>query len=114
MTYFHRIRAMLIVAISLLAAGCAGVKYENGLAVADGWRKGTIMSIGNGPEYLDRIPERCASQHSANQYALIRYSDGHLRSRSYAVEDVAAFHSGDKVYFNINTCSLLSSAPSAN
>lgn len=114
MLTLSKVRNLLFVVIPLIASGCAGVTYENGLAYSDGWRKGAVLSIGNGPEYLDRVPERCVSQHPADQFALIRYSDGHLHSRSYTVDNVGAFHSGDKVYFNINTCNLPIDAPRFN
>jgi hypothetical protein len=97
-----------VAAISILVSGCAGLVYEGGYAHKDGWRPGTIISIGNAPEYLEKLADACSSSKNGGTYAMVRYTgNSHLRWRAYPLVPNSTLRVDDRVHINIMECNLV-------
>lgn len=98
-----------LLALGILVTGCASIPPENSKAYAEGWRPGTVVSIGSGKEYQERLAAPCAGQNDAARYALVRYTgNSHLRWRAYPLEASTDLAAGSHVRINIKTCNLAS------
>jgi hypothetical protein len=62
-------------ALSFLA-GCASFAHEGNLRWKDGWRKGVVTALGQGPAFSERLAASCKAAHmgtpKAERYATIR------------------------------------------
>jgi hypothetical protein len=96
-----------VIAASTLLAGCAGVTYEPGYMHKDGWRPGTVESIGSGAEYLEKLSDSCAGRTGDKVYAKVKYSDSHLRWRSYPLKPDSSLKAGDRVLISISECAIV-------
>lgn len=100
-------KAVSMFAVSAALAGCAGVTYEPGFMHRDGWRAGTVESIGSGAEYLERLSGSCSGRTQDKAYAKVKYSDPHLRWRSYPLKPDASLRAGDPVLISISDCAIV-------
>jgi hypothetical protein len=95
---------------SLLLAGCSttGVIYEGRYAHKDGWHPGTVVAIGKGQDFTDRLVKGCPDAKEVGSYVKIRYTgDPHLRWGVVPQMADSQFRVDDRVYININTCTLV-------
>lgn len=100
-------KTLSVLVISAALAGCAGITYEPGYMHKDGWRSGTVESIGSGPEYLEKLAESCSGRTQDKTYAKVKYSDSHLRWRSYPLKPDSTLRAGDPVLISISECSIV-------
>jgi hypothetical protein len=96
-----------VLVTSITLAGCAGVTYEPGYMHKDGWRSATVDSIGSGPEYLEKLAGSCTGRTSDKLYAKVKYSDSHLRWRSYPLKPDSSLQAGDQVLISITECAIV-------
>lgn len=102
-------RKLLIITLlgGTLLAGCASTAREEGFAYAEGWRRGTVVSIGQGEEYRERLAPQCADQSGVERYAMVRYTGAaHLRWRAFPLAADASLAEGKRVYVSINSCRI--------
>ena len=97
-----------IVTASLLT-GCAGSGYDASHSWDDGWRKGTIVEIGEGAVLADKVAEKCRqvvhTTSSKARYATIKYRrDRRNAWRTMPVPDDFALKVGDLVFINASDC----------
>ncbi|GAB1394554.1 hypothetical protein MASR1M60_27180 [Rhodocyclaceae bacterium] len=100
-------RKLLIITLlgGTLLAGCASTAREEGFAYAEGWRRGTVVSIGQGEEYRERLASQCADQSGVERYAMVRYTGAaHLRWRAFPLTADASLAEGNRVFVSINSC----------
>lgn len=98
---------MILLALGAVTAGCASFAREDNQAYSDGWRPGTVTSIGSGPEYLDKLAAPCADKKDATRFAMVRYTgNSHLRWRAYPVQADSDLAVGSRVRINIASCTL--------
>ena len=100
-----RLRVLLALWPSLLLTACAG-SGASGVEHALGWRSATVMAIGRAAEFAPEVDRDCdAGGASAARYAVVRYSNGGLHSRSLGSSQVPAdLAVGDDVYVNVLDC----------
>lgn len=58
---------------SLLLTGCSttGVIYEGRYAHKDGWHPGTVVAVGKGQEFTDRLVKGCPDAKEVGSYIKI-------------------------------------------
>lgn len=92
-----------------LMTGCAGPGYDSTHSWDEGWRKGTIVEMGEGVAYADKVSEKCrqdvASTSSKTRYATIKYRrDRRNAWRTMPVSEDFALKVGDPVFINAGDC----------
>ncbi|MBX3673226.1 MAG: hypothetical protein IT368_02190 [Candidatus Hydrogenedentes bacterium] len=92
-----------------LLTGCASTGYDASHPWEDGWRKGTIVEMGEGVAYADKVSEKCrqdvASTSSKTRYATIKYRrDRRNAWRTMPVSEDFALKVGDPVFINAGDC----------
>lgn len=94
--------------ISVALAGCAGITYEPGYMHNDGWRSGTIESIGSGDEYLEKLANSCTGRQDESIYAKVGYKGFSYNTlRCFPLSPGSSLRAGDRVLINIHECAIV-------
>lgn len=99
-----------IAAAIALLAGCTTISHHIGQHPSlEGWRKGTLIEVGSGPAFIDKLPAECkkdkALLQGSDKFAIVRYE--YLSRPHWHATPVASDFSlvpGDLVYINTSTC----------
>lgn len=103
--------AVLGIAVSIaLFAGCASMSdQESRYSHKEGWRKGTVIDIGSGLSFAERLPRECKTN-SVISAAWQRFATVHYRytSRDYwhttPIPDNSPLKVGEPVFVNTSSC----------
>lgn len=92
-----------------LMAGCASTGYDASHPWEDGWRKGTIVELGEGAAFSTKVTEKCRQTvpptSSKARYATIKYRRDRRKAwRTMPVSDDFALKVGDPVFINAGDC----------
>lgn len=92
-----------------LMTGCASLGYDASHPWEEGWRKGTIVEMGEGTSLADKVAEKCRqtviATSSKARYATIKYRrDRRYAWRTMPVSDDFALKVGDPVFINAGDC----------
>lgn len=97
-----------VVAAGILG-GCAGAGYDPSHSWDEGWRKGTVVEMGEGAALAEKVAAKCKQPSSATssttRYATIKYRrDRRKVSRTMPVPEDFAPNVGDTVFINTHDC----------
>ncbi|MBK8070980.1 MAG: hypothetical protein IPK34_02710 [Ramlibacter sp.] len=104
--------SLSVLALVILASGCSTI-YAGKYAFEDGWREGTIVSVGSAgsiaePQFSDCRKRMTAEQLSVSQFALVKFQ--HLRHPQRRVVPLAggtpSLRNSDEVYMNVDDCTI--------
>jgi len=92
-----------------LMSGCAGPGYDPSHSWDEGWRKGTIVELGEGAALANKVAEKCRqtvpTTSSQARYATIKYRrDRRNAWRTMPVSEDFALKVGDPVFINASDC----------
>jgi len=94
--------------IFLAACSTTGLIYDGRYAHKDGWHPGTVVAIGKGTEFTERLVNGCLGTKGDEKYVKVRYTgDSHLRWGAVPITADSNFKIDDRVLININTCTLI-------
>ena len=99
-----------VVAAGILT-GCAGAGYDPSHSWDEGWRKGTIVEVGEGVALAEKVAAKCKQPSSPTtskaRYATIKYRrDRRKVSRTMPVPEDFAPKVGDTVFINTRDCAV--------
>lgn len=97
-----------IVAAGILT-GCAGAGYDPSHSWDEGWRKGTIVEMGEAVTLAEKVAEKCRQTatptSSKARFATIKYRrDRRNAWRTVPVSEDFALKVGDPVFINASDC----------
>ena len=97
-----------VVAAGILG-GCAGAGYDPSHSWDEGWRKGTVVEMGEGAALAEKVAAKCKQPSSATssttRYATIKYRrDRRNAWRTVPVSEDFALKVGDPVFINASDC----------
>lgn len=108
MTFAGRV-AMLGVLAALALGGCAGFDHS------PGWRAAEVVALGRAGDLAASADQDCrAAGAPTAPYAVVRYQNGGLHSRSLGTDQLpagAGLKVGDEVYVNILDCTAVLTLP---